>query len=68
MVVTYRDKLGLVAVELSDGELGNAISFCDGKAYFTADNGDYTIPISSLVQISLRRDSAGKEPICGQKA
>ena len=49
MVVTYRDKLGLAAVELSAGELGNVISFCDGNAYFTADDGDYTIPVSSLV-------------------
>ena len=68
MVVTYRDKLGVAAVELSAGELGNVISFCDGNAYFTADDGDYTIPVSSLVQISLVRESTRKEPVCGQKA
>ena len=68
MVVTYRDKLGLVAVELSAGELGKVISFCDGNAYFTADDGDYTIPVSSLVQISLAGESTGKEPVCGLKA
>lgn len=68
MVVTYRDKLGLVAVELSAGEPGRVISFCDGNVYFTADDGDYRIPVSSLAHISLVRESAGKEPICGQKA
>ena len=68
MVVTYRDKLGLVAVELSAGELGKVISFCNGNAYYTTDDGDYTIPVSSLVQISLARENTGKEPICGQKA
>lgn len=67
MVVTYRDELGLVAVELSAGELGKVISFCDGNAYFMADDGDYTIPVSSLVQISLVRENTGKEPVCGQK-
>ena len=36
--------------------------------YFTADDGDYTIPVSSLVQISLVRESTRKEPVCGQKA
>lgn len=68
MAVTYRDELGLVAVELSAGELGKVISFCDGNAYLTADDGDYTIPVSSLVQISLARESTGKEPVCGLKA
>ena len=67
MVVTYRDELGLVAVELSAGELGKVISFCDGNAYFMADDGDYIIPVSSLVQISLVRENTGKEPVCGQK-
>ena len=67
MVVTYRDKLGLVAVELSAGELGKVISFCDGYAYFMADDGDYNVPTDSLVQISLVRENTGKESLCGQK-
>ena len=68
MVVTFRDKLGLVDVELSAGELGKVISFCDGYAYFMADDGDYNVRIDSLVQISLVRESTRKEAVCGQKA
>lgn len=33
MYIIYRDKLGVIRVEL---EPGCVISFCDGKAYFSA--------------------------------
>ena len=67
MVVTFRDKHGLVDVELCAGELGRVISFCDGYAYFMADDGDYNVRVDSLVQISRVRDNTGKESPSGQK-
>lgn len=68
MVVTFRDKHGLVDVELSAGELGKVIHFYGGYAYFMADDGDYNVRVDSLVQISLVRDNTGREAVCGQKA
>lgn len=53
MTIYYRDELGIVAEEMSDGESGNSIDFCDGFAYFTAGDGETErkIHLSALVRI-----------------
>ena len=55
MTVYYRDKLGIVAEEMSDGESGNSIDFCDGYAYLTVlrrdDLEDIKIPVSALLRV-----------------
>ena len=51
MTVIYRDEIGIVSITLPNDDLGRSIDFCDGFAYFTAENQDYRIPVSALVQI-----------------
>ena len=56
MTIYYRDKGGVISAELTDGESGKSIDFCDGYAYFaTEDQGgellDKKIPLSAVVRI-----------------
>lgn len=53
MTIIYRDGGGMVAAELSDGEAGESVDFCDGCVYFCVgdDCEDRKIKISDLVRI-----------------
>lgn len=52
MTIVYRDEIGIVAVELSDGETGETIDFCDGYCYFTDGNAeDHRIPVADVLRI-----------------
>lgn len=59
MTIYYRDKLGIVAEEMSNEESGESVDFCDGFAYFTSatidENGNLIerkIPVSAIVRIN----------------
>lgn len=55
MTVYYLDAGGIVAAQMSDGESGNSVDFCDGYAYFTIpardDLEDMKIPVSALLRV-----------------
>ena len=54
MYIVYRDALGTVRMEL---EPGCVISFCDGKAYFSAREDyfyhDMVVSVGDIVEIGL---------------
>lgn len=53
MIVTFRDKLGYVAVE-ADPCIG--IDFLDGYAMFENENDSWKIPAERLVSVTMKED------------
>lgn len=56
MTIIYRDEIGIISEQLTDGESGESIDFAGGYAYFTApkeqgDLIDKKIPLDALVRI-----------------
>lgn len=48
MYITFADELGLILVEVDE----YGISFCDGKAYFSGEDGtDYAVDVTAIREI-----------------
>ena len=48
MVVTFMDEIGFVQLKVDKYGIG----FCDGKAYFTGEDGtDYKIETKNIIEI-----------------
>ena len=51
MTIIYRDEIGLICQEI-DNDDDCSISFLEGKAYFTSNEKDFKIEVSSIIKIT----------------
>ena len=50
MTIVYRDEMGVVCQKIENDE-DCSVSFLDGKAYFTSNEKDFQIEVSSIIKI-----------------
>ena len=51
MTIIYRDGIGVVCQEI-ENDKDCSISFLEGKAYFTSNEKDFKIEVSSIIKIT----------------